>query len=71
MSDNRAARLNLRGRSLVEPKHRFNRIRTWLAGLIAFVIGFPFCEKVLAGGSDIAGSAVDLGLSIAGASDGS
>lgn len=50
---------------------RFSRIRLWIAGLVAFLMGFPLSEKVLAGGSDIFGSSLGLGLAIADSAEGS
>jgi hypothetical protein len=47
------------------------RIRLYMAGLIAFLLGMPLTEKVFAGAGDIWYSAWDLGWSIADSSDGS
>lgn len=45
---------------------RFGRIRLWMAGLVAFAIGFPLSEEALAGGTlDIITSSIDIGFSIA------
>ena len=50
---------------------RFSRIRLWIAGLVAFLLGFPLSDKVLAGGFDIFDSSVGLGLAIADSAGGS
>lgn len=47
------------------------KMRFYLAGAIAFLLGMPLTEKVFAGTSDIIDSSLDLGFSIANASDGS
>lgn len=44
---------------------RFKRIRLWVAGLVAFLLGFPLSDKVLAGAGDIFDASVGLGLAIA------
>ena len=44
---------------------RITRIRLWAAGLVAFLLGFPMTEKVIAGTSDIFESSIGLGLAIA------
>lgn len=50
---------------------RLSRVRFWAAGLVAFLLGFPFSEKVFARTSDLIGSSIDLGLSIADSAGGS
>lgn len=47
------------------------KIRVYMAGLIAFLLGMPLTTKVFADGGDIWSSAWDLGWSIADSSDGS
>jgi len=44
---------------------RLSRIRLWIAGLVAFLMGFPLSERVLADSYDIFTSSLDLGLAIA------
>ncbi|MHC5110569.1 MAG: hypothetical protein ACYTHJ_11915 [Planctomycetota bacterium] len=45
---------------------RFKRIKVSMAGLVAFLVGFPLSEKAMAGGAwDIATASLDLGLAIA------
>jgi hypothetical protein len=44
---------------------RFGRIRLWIAGMVAFLLGFPLSDKVLASGWDIFESSVGLGFAIA------
>ena len=46
------------------------RLRFYMAGLVAFLVGMPLTEKAFGYVNDIAGSAIDLGLSIASLSDG-
>lgn len=50
---------------------RISRTRLWAAGLVAFLLGFPFTEKVFAGAGDIVQSSLDLGLAIADSAGGS
>jgi len=50
---------------------RFNRVRLWAAGLVAFLMGFPFSEKALAQTTDIIESSIALGLAIADSAGGS
>jgi len=44
---------------------KFSRIKLWMAGAVAFLLGFPLSDKVMAGGMDIFGASLDLGLAIA------
>ena len=44
---------------------KLNRIKLWIAGAVAFLLGFPLSEKAFASGWDIFESSVALGLSIA------
>ncbi len=45
---------------------KFGRIRLWMAGLVAFAMGFPLSEEAMAGDTfDIITSSFDLGLAIA------
>jgi len=47
---------------------RFGRIRFWVAGLVAFLLGFPFAEQASAQSTnvtDIIDSSLNLGLAIA------
>ena len=44
---------------------RFSRMRLWVAGVVAFLMGFPFSEKVEAQVGDIFGASIGLGLAIA------
>ena len=46
------------------------KLRIYMAGLVAFLIGMPLTERAFGYINDIAGSAIDLGLSIASLSDG-
>ena len=50
---------------------RFARIRLWIAGLVAFLLGFPLSQKALAGALDILDSSIGLGLAIADSAEGS
>ncbi len=50
---------------------RLRKARLYMAGLVAFLLGMPLTEKAFAGISDIIFSGIDLGFSIADASDGS
>lgn len=50
---------------------RFSRVRLWIAGFVAFLMGFPLSEKALAGSFDYFDSTVDLGLAIADSARGS
>ena len=50
---------------------RFSRVRLWIAGLVAFLLGFPLSKKALAGSFDYFDSSVDLGLAIADSARGS
>jgi len=50
---------------------RLSKVRFWAAALVAFLLGFPFTDKVFAGVSDVVGSSIDLGLSIADSAGGS
>jgi len=50
---------------------RFDRIRLWAAGLVAFLLGFPLSDKVLASAGDIIDSSLGLGLAIADSAGGS
>ena len=51
---------------------RLRRVRLWAAGLVAFLMGIPFTERVLGGGSwDVFDSSLDLGLAIADSAGGS
>jgi hypothetical protein len=45
--------------------------RIYLAGLVAFLIGFPLTERAFGGVTDIITSGFDLGFSIADISKGS
>jgi len=59
------------------------RLRLYVAGMVAFLLGMPLSDKVFAlsdeairssswgGGFDIAGAAISLGLSIADVAEGS
>ncbi len=48
-----------------------NRMRLFIAGMVAFLIGVPLTERVFAAdGWDITWSALDLGFAIADASSG-
>ena len=44
---------------------RFSRVRLWIAGFVAFLLGFPLSEKVFAGAGDVLASSLLLGRSIA------
>lgn len=44
---------------------KFDRVKLWIAGAIAFLMGFPLSNKVLASGWDVFESSLGLGLSIA------
>lgn len=44
---------------------RFKRTRLWIAGLVAFVFGFPLSERAFAGLFDIVDTSIGLGLAIA------
>jgi len=50
------------------------KLRLYMAGLVAFLVGMPLTEKafgsIFGDAGDIAGSAIDLGFSIANASAG-
>ncbi len=50
---------------------KITRVRLFVAGIVAFMMGIPFTERVFAGGSDVVGSAIDLGLAIADSAQGS
>ena len=50
---------------------RLSRLRLWTAGVVAFFLGFPLSDKVLAGAEDIIDSSVGLGLAIADSAGGS
>ena len=51
---------------------RLRRVRLWAAGLVAFLMGIPFTERVLGGGAwDVFDSSLDLGLAIADSAGGS
>jgi hypothetical protein len=50
---------------------KMTRIRLFLAGLAAFLVGVPLTERAFAQVGGIFWSSLDLGLSIADASDGS
>jgi hypothetical protein len=50
---------------------RFRRLKLWIAGLVAFVLGFPLSDKVLAGTEDLIDSSVGLGMAIADSAGGS
>lgn len=50
---------------------RFFRIRLWIAGVVAFLIGFPLSKKVMADAFDIVDSSIGLGLAIADSAEGS
>ncbi len=47
------------------------RLRLYAAGLLAVLMGVPLTEQAFAQSTDIAGSAIDLGLAISRASGGS
>ena len=47
------------------------RLRIYLAGLVAFMVGIPLTEKAFGVVDDIAWEGLDLGLAIANASEGS
>lgn len=47
-----------------------HRTRMWVLGLVAFMMGIPLTERVLAGWGDVAWSSINFGLSIADASAG-
>jgi hypothetical protein len=47
------------------------RLRIYLAGLVAFLVGMPLTEKAFGAVDDIAWEGIDLGLAIASASEGS
>ena len=59
----RGERLNRQ--RLEECDMRFGRMRLWAAGLVAFLMGFPFSGKAFGATSDIIDSSIGLGLSIA------
>ncbi len=44
---------------------RFTRIRLWIAGLVAFLFGFPLSERAFAGLFDVVDTSIGLGLAIA------
>ncbi|MGD9715067.1 MAG: hypothetical protein AB7N71_05580 [Phycisphaerae bacterium] len=44
---------------------QFGRLRLWVAGLVAFIVGVPLSERAFAQTFDIIRSAFSLGLSIA------
>ncbi len=46
------------------------RMRLWLAGVVAFLIGVPLTEKAFGQTGGIVTSGIDLGLAIANASAG-
>ena len=46
------------------------RLRLFVAGLVAFLVGMPLTEKAFGYAYDITVSAIDLGLSLADASGG-
>lgn len=48
-----------------------SRLRLYIAGLVALLLGVPLTEKVFAGADDIVWSSIDLGWAIAHSSDGS
>ena len=47
------------------------RLRIYLAGMVAFLVGMPLTEKAFGETYDIAWEGLDLGLAIANASEGS
>lgn len=47
------------------------RVRLFLAGLAAFLVGVPLTEKAAAQIFDIVGTGIGLGFAVADASDGS
>ena len=50
---------------------RLTRIRLWIAGLVAFMLGFPLSEKAMAGAIDVVDASLGLGLAIADSAAGS
>ena len=42
-----------------------SRFRLWIAGMVAFLLGFPFSAKALAGAFDIVEASFGLGFAIA------
>jgi hypothetical protein len=48
-----------------------SRIRLWAAGLVAFLLGFPLSEKVMADALDVLDASIGLGLAIADSAGGS
>ena len=51
---------------------RFGRIKLWMAGVVAFALGFPLSEKAMASnGWDVVTSSFDLGFAIADIAGGS
>ncbi|MFN0137220.1 MAG: hypothetical protein ACKVS9_14015 [Phycisphaerae bacterium] len=50
---------------------RFGRIRLWLAGLAAWMVGVPLTQKAYGQAGDIIDASIGLGLSIADSAGGS
>lgn len=50
---------------------RFGRIRLWMAGLAAWMVGVPLTQKAFGQVGDIVSSSIGLGLSIADSAGGS
>ena len=44
---------------------RLSRVKLWIAGAVAFLLGFPLSKKAMADAFDIFSSSLNLGLSIA------